>query len=157
VPRVHEFRASLILPLPRAEVFAFFSDARNLERITPPELRFEILSRLPIDMRQGALIEYRLRLFGVPMRWRTLISRWDPPDSFVDEQLAGPYRTWIHTHRFRDVERGTAIEDEVRYSLPFQPVGEAAHFAVGRQVRRIFAFRHRAIRSLLAADAGAGG
>ena len=152
--RVHLFETRMLLPLPRLEVFAFFSDARNLGRITPPELRFQILTPAPVDMRQGALIDYRLHLFGVPMRWRTLISRWDPPNEFVDEQLAGPYRAWIHTHRFRVLDGGTSVEDEVRYALPFPPLGEIGHFLVRRQVQRIFAFRHRAIRRLLVPDRG---
>lgn len=137
---------------PIDEVFRFFSDASNLGRITPPEMGFEILTPLPIEMREGALIDYRLRLWGIPISWRTLISSWDPPHGFVDEQLRGPYRTWIHTHRFTQDEvdaSATWIYDEVEYRLPFGPAGAVALPMIRRQLDRIFDYRGAVTADLL--------
>lgn len=145
----HWFETTMRLGRSRDEVFRFFADAGNLEQITPPELRFRILTPLPIVMAAGTLIDYRLNLFGVPFGWRTRICDWEPPLRFVDEQLKGPYRRWVHTHTFREENGSTVMVDHVDYALPGWPLGEAAHPLVRRQIERIFAYRQTAIRRVL--------
>lgn len=145
---------SMFLPLPRAQVFEFFAEAANLARITPPAMGFQIMTPGPIEMRAGTQIEYRIRVFGLPLTWRSLISRWEPPSVFVDEQLKGPYRQWIHTHRFCDhvdPQRGagTLIEDQVRYRIPGGSLGRFAHPLVRRELERIFRYRQTAIDFIL--------
>jgi ligand-binding SRPBCC domain-containing protein len=143
-------RATLI-PRPRPEVFAFFADAKNLERITPKFLRFRILTPAPIAMRAGRLIDYELRLHGVPVRWRTLIEQFVPDEYFVDVQLSGPYKSWRHRHEFVEIAAGTEMRDRVEYELPLGPLGDLVHtFFVRSDVNRIFDFRNRAIREFFA-------
>ena len=145
----HRLRTRQELPLPLDEVFAFFADAGNLERITPPELHFRILTPQPINVAEGTFIDYRLRLFGIPFSWKTEITCWEPPYQFVDEQRRGPYRQWIHRHRFSAVAGGTLMEDEVLYQLPLYPLGNLALPLIRLQLGRIFDYRKEAIRCIL--------
>jgi hypothetical protein len=144
---VHVLSREQTLPGTPEEVFPFFGDARNLEAITPPWLGFRVVTPEPIEMRPGALIEYRLRLHGLPIRWRTTIAVWDPPHRFVDVQLMGPYKIWHHTHDFAPAGGGgTLMRDTVRYALPLGPLGEIAHrLLVKRDLERIFDFRRDAV------------
>jgi ligand-binding SRPBCC domain-containing protein len=146
----HQFSAVTRLPLPLAKVFPFFADIANLDRITPPELGFKTLTPSPVEMRAGALIDHEIRLFGLPMKWRTHIAAWTPPFEFVDEQVLGPYAEWVHRHSFEDDgQAGTVMRDQVTYRLPLSPFGEVAYPFVRLQIRRIFAYREKVIRRLL--------
>ncbi len=144
--RIREFQCELWLPLLPEKVFPFFADAANLETITPPWLNFKVLTPAPVAMEVGALIDYRLRIHGVPVRWRTRISDWQPPHRFVDEQLRGPYRQWIHEHTFEPRDGGTLCRDVVKYAVPFDFFLHAAF--VRPDVERIFAFRAEALRTI---------
>lgn len=142
-------RAGQRVHLPRERLFPFFADAGNLSRITPREMRFAIVTPLPVAMREGAVIDYRIRVWGVPLRWRTVISHWEPPREFVDEQRGGPYAEWVHQHRFTDLADGTTlVQDEVRFRLPLGPLGALAGPLVRWQLRRIFRYRRKAIAQL---------
>lgn len=142
----HIYTGSIEIALPRDKVFSFFGNAENLERITPPSLGFKILTPTPIEMKTGALIEYRISLHGIPMTWRTEITKWDPPHEFVDTQLSGPYKQWIHRHTFIEKDATTTlIEDEVRYRLPFEPFGDLARFFVEREIKGIFDYRQKIV------------
>jgi ligand-binding SRPBCC domain-containing protein len=145
-PRTHRLERTVLVPRPVEEVFAFFSDAANLEAITPRFLRFRILTPTPVEMRPGARIEYALSLFGVPLRWGTLITVWEPGVRFVDEQESGPYALWRHTHTFEPQGDETIVRDVVEYAIGFGPLGRAAHAVfVRRALDRIFDFRREAI------------
>ena len=138
------------LPGTPDEVFPFFAEARNLEAITPPFLNFHVVSA--DEMRVGALIEYRLKLHGVPIRWLTRIEEWEPGVRFVDAQLRGPYALWHHTHEFEAHDGHTLMRDTVRYALPFGPLGTVAHrLFVKRDVERIFDYRTVSLPSMPAA------
>lgn len=150
----HHLRTVLDLNLPLETVFAFFSRAENLQRITPSHLGFEILTPIPIEMRRDVEIDYRIKLQGLSMRWRTLISTWRPPHEFVDEQLTGPYHSWIHRHSFEPLDNGwTRMTDYVRYKLPLSPLGEVALWYVKPQVEGIFRYRNAKIPELLKCEA----
>lgn len=156
--RHHVLERTQHVPRPRPEVFAFFSDARNLEAITPAFLRFRIATDGDIPMAPGTIIDYRLALFGVPFRWRTRIDVFEPLERFVDTQLRGPYRRWEHTHAFADAPGGgTLVTDRVVYELPLGPLGDVAHrLLVRRALARIFDFRGARIAALLTAGAPGG-
>jgi ligand-binding SRPBCC domain-containing protein len=143
-------RAQMI-PLSQRETFAFFADAFNLERITPPYLKFKILTPAPIQIAAGTLIEYQLSLYGVPFRWRTLIEEWEPARRFVDRQINGPYSLWHHTHTFEEAgPQQTLMRDRVQYRVEWGPLGELAHeFVVRRMVEEIFDYRAHAVAALL--------
>jgi hypothetical protein len=143
---VHRLERVQFIPRPSSEVFPFFSDARNLERITPSFMSLRILPPLPGIMAAGTEISYQLRLYGWPARWLTRIEAFEPPERFVDIQLTGPYRSWRHTHQFADVENGTEMRDIVEYELPFGPLGELVHVLfVRRSLQRIFDYRRDVI------------
>ena len=138
---------------PLNEVFEFFSDARNLERLTPSFLNFEVLTEGPIAMAPGARIDYALGLYGVRFKWRTEIAEFTPNVSFVDTQERGPYALWHHTHTFEAVEGGTLMRDVVRYRLPLGPLGVMAHWIfVRRHLQRIFAYRREAVTEVFGTD-----
>ena len=149
---VHVLERRQRLAVPAERAFAFFSDARNLEAITPPWLRFRVLTPGAIEMREGARIDYRLRLHGMPLTWRTRIAVWEPPHRFVDVQLRGPYALWEHTHSFAPAgEDAVVIGDRVRYALPLGRLGELARrVLVRRDLDRIFDHRMHAIAGRLA-------
>ncbi|HQU84437.1 MAG TPA: SRPBCC family protein [Pyrinomonadaceae bacterium] len=145
----HILERKQIIERPRTEVFEFFADAGNLERITPPELNFQIITPQPIDIKKGALIDYKLKLRGIPITWKTEITQWNPPHDFVDSALKSPYKQWIHLHTFEEGERGeTIMRDIVRYRLPLEPLGDIAHFYVKKELKYIFDYRYKVIEEI---------
>jgi ligand-binding SRPBCC domain-containing protein len=150
--RVRVLEREQLLARPLAEVFPFFADARNLQRLTPPLLDFQILTPVPTEMRPGALIDYRLRVHGVPLRWRTEITAWEPPHRFEDTQRRGPYRLWVHEHTFEEREGRTLAKDRVRYAIAG---GELVHrLLVAPDLKRIFDYRAARLAELFGVAPG---
>lgn len=145
--KVYSIERETWVPNPLPEVFDFFSRAENLERLTPPWMRFRILTPQPVRMSVGTLIDYKLRVHGFPVKWRTRIENWNPPHEFIDLQLKGPYKLWHHTHRFSESRGGTLITDTVRYGLSFGLAGQLVNrLLVSRDVGEIFDYRAEKIR-----------
>jgi ligand-binding SRPBCC domain-containing protein len=145
----HILEREQIIQKPLTEIFEFFAEAGNLERITPPELKFHIITPQPIEIKKGTLIDYTLKLRGIPITWRTEITEWNPPFSFTDTALNSPYKQWIHLHTFETGKRGeTIMKDLVRYRLPFEPLGDLAHFFVKKELKYIFDYRYQAVEEI---------
>jgi ligand-binding SRPBCC domain-containing protein len=148
---IYSLEQEQLIPLSRSEAFKFFCDAFNLERITPPFLKFHIMTSPPIEMAEGQIIDYELKLYGIKFRWRTLIEAWKPEEYFVDRQLKGPYALWHHTHTFEEVAPNrTLMRDQVLYEMPFGIFGRLAHWLfVRRSLKTIFAYRKQVTAELL--------
>jgi ligand-binding SRPBCC domain-containing protein len=141
-----QYDSMVSLKQPREAVFNFFSDAMNLEKLTPPWLHFKILTPMPIKIDEGTLIDYRLKIHGLPVRWRTEIVSWEPPFRFVDMQLRGPYRTWVHEHRFLETESGTSMIDTVNYDVLGGRLID--RFFVRPDIEKVFSYRRKKIMEL---------
>ncbi len=149
--RIHLLERSQRVEVPVEEAFAFYGDALNLEPLTPPWLHFEVATPGELTFQPGTLLDYRLRLHGVPVRWRTRIEIWEPPTRFVDTQVKGPYSLWEHTHLFeKDGDAATVIHDRIRYAIPLGPLGAIAQrLFVRRDLERIFDYRRDAVAERL--------
>jgi ligand-binding SRPBCC domain-containing protein len=146
----YNLHRTLWLPRPLPVVFDFFAKAENLAAITPQWLQFQLLTPLPMAMKEDAHLSYSLRVRGFPIEWLTRIERWNPPSEFIDVQEKGPYAFWRHTHRFTESSGGTMIEDLVEYALPFGLLGRLAHrLVVARDLSAIFDYRARQVQALL--------
>lgn len=148
--KIRVFEAEQWLPQPPERVFPFFADAFQLELITPPMLRFKVLTPPPIEMRAGTVIDYQLKLHGIPMRWQSEITLWEPPHRFVDEQRRGPYRFWRHEHRFSDADGGTLARDRVEYAVRGGALIDK--LLVAPDLRKIFDYRKDRLAELLARE-----
>jgi len=147
--QIYHLRCDLVTECPLVETFEVFKNPENLAQITPSWLNFQVLTP-GVDMREGAEIEYNIRWLGLPMHWKTLITEYEPPYYFVDQQAAGPYASWRHRHTFAATPAGTSVGDHVEYALPLGKLGEIAHAVmVKRQLEAIFKFRQREIAKLL--------
>ena len=141
---MHTLTKETIIDRPLKEVFDFFSKAENLNQITPPDMQFQILTPLPINILKGTLIDYKIKVNGIPFKWKTLISTWEPPFRFVDEQLKGPYNTWIHEHTFEERDGKTYMKDVVKFKSPgwiLEPLINALF--IEKKVKGIFDYREK--------------
>ncbi len=145
MPDFH-INSSVLLPYRLPEVFDFFTKAENLNLLTPPWLHFSILTPLPIEMRQGAVIQYRIKVRGIPRRWDSEITEWRPPFTFTDTQIRGPYRLWVHRHGFEETTEGTRVTDDVTYRVPGGTLVNCLY--VARELRKIFTYRQNSILEL---------
>jgi ligand-binding SRPBCC domain-containing protein len=143
--RIHQFKSEQWVPRPIEEIFSFFSDPNNLAVITPPRLKFQVLTP-PIQTCAGTRLQYKLSLHGIPVRWESKITAWRPPHFFSDDQLRGPYRLWHHEHQFSEKDGGTLLSDLVTYAVPGGAL--VNRFFVAPDLRRIFDFRRQKIDSL---------
>jgi ligand-binding SRPBCC domain-containing protein len=147
------FTAEQRIKRPIDEVFSFFSKAENLELITPPWLNFQILTPLPIEMKTGTLIDYKIGLYGIPLKWKTEITRWQPPFGFIDTQLKGPYSVWIHQHLFKEHNGVTIMTDSVDYDIPGWFLKPWLNkFFISQQVEAIFAYRKKVINTYFSGE-----
>jgi ligand-binding SRPBCC domain-containing protein len=149
IMHIYTLRREQFVPRPLEEVFEFFSDAGNLQKITPHWLSFQILTRAPIDIQPGTLLDYRLKWHGFPVQWRTQIMTWSPPRVFTDVQIRGPYKLWHHPHTFSAEPGGTRMVDLVNYELPLGVLGAIAHqLGVKRDLENVFDYRQQVIAEL---------
>jgi len=148
--KTHRLQTQLWLPQPRDRIFKFFADPSNLERLTPDWLRFETLTTQTAEIREGVLLDYRLRIRGLPIRWQSRITDWNPPHRFVDRQTKGPYRLWVHEHTFVEDEGGTLVGDDVQYAVPGGSLVQ--NFLVAPDLDRIFKYRHQVLQTLFNPD-----
>jgi ligand-binding SRPBCC domain-containing protein len=148
--KTYRLETKLWLPQPRATIFEFFSDPHNLDRLTPAWLKFEIRSPRSTVIKAGTLLDYRLRLHGLPIRWQSEITVWQPPACFVDRQVKGPYKLWVHEHTFEEQGTGTMVGDSVEYAVAGGSL--AQKFFVGPDLERIFAYRHKILKDIFNLD-----
>ena len=148
--KIYILESEMLVPASVRDTFEFFQDPGNLARVTPPEVGFRILTPGKIEMRKGLEIDYEIRLAGIPVSWRSVITEFEPPFFFVDEQVRGPYRFWRHHHSFRPNADGTVIGDRVEYAMPFGWFGQIAHWiAVRHQLQQIFDYRRRVLTDVM--------
>ena len=151
--KIYEIHTTQVINRPIEEVFVFFSKPENLAVITPKKLGFKILTPTPIKMNKGCLIDYLIHLMGIPVHWRTIITDYDPPHMFIDQQLKGPYSLWHHTHTFKKIENGVEIKDRIIYSIPLGWMGQLLHkFWIKKDLNNIFSHRKKVISDLFMND-----